>query len=226
MRDAGINRTWIPVFKESDYSPEGLAKRYVKYMDEEVKGFVSAYHDILLSGGAAYRAIFKYLIEEPGRGVLVHCTAGKDRTGIFFGILFDYLGVERGIIAEEYNLTEQGLGSVREEVVARLLKSPAFRNYMNTKKTGQQLSTEEIGRLIQEEKEGKTPAVEEELDPETRAVGREAALRMVGARKETMLAALDMVDREFGGAEKYLREYCGLEDGDLEALRRNLVRGA
>ncbi|KAH7410147.1 tyrosine phosphatase family-domain-containing protein [Phaeosphaeria sp. MPI-PUGE-AT-0046c] len=226
MNEAGINRTWVPVFAEQDYSPEGLAKRYVKYMDESVTGFVSAYHDILLAAGPAYRSILLYLIRSPGAGVLVHCTAGKDRTGIFFGIVFDYLGVDRQAIADEYNLTEQGLGSVREEVVARLMKSPAFRNYMNTKQTGEQLSTEEIGRLIQEEKEGKAPAAEEELDPETREVGRQAALRMVGARKETMIAALQMVDKVFGGSEKYLREYCGLGDKDLEALRRNLVDGA
>lgn len=226
MQDAGINRTWVPVFAEADYSPEGLAKRYVKYMDEAVEGFVSAYHDILLSAGPAYRAILLYLIDSPNKGVLVHCTAGKDRTGIFFGVLFDYLGVDRQIIADEYNLTELGLGSVREEVVARLLKSVAFRNYMNTKQTGKELSTEEIGRLIQEEKEGKTPDVEEELSPETREVGRQAALRMVGARKETMLKALEMVDSEFGGAEKYLREYCGLGDEELEKLRKNLVQGA
>ena len=223
MLSAGIKRTWCPVFTEADYSPEGLAKRYVKYMDEDVAGFVSAYHDILLNGAAAYTTILRHLIERPGEGVLVHCTAGKDRTGIFFGLLFAYLGVESEVVAREYNLTELGLTHVREEVVARLLLSPAFKNYIATKATGKQLSAEEIGKLIVDDKAGKQSGVEETLDPEARRQGREAALRMVGAKKETMVKALEMLERDFGGAEKYLRERCGLGDGDLEKLKENLV---
>jgi protein tyrosine/serine phosphatase len=223
MSSAGIERTWCPVFAEQDYSPEGLAKRYVKYMDEDVKGFVSAYHDILLYGGAAYAKIFHHLISHQGEGVLIHCTAGKDRTGIFFGVLFDFLGVDRETIAEEYNLTERGLTHVKEEVVARLLQSPAFKNYVASQATGKQLSAEEIGKLIADEKAGKKSDVEESMDPEALKKGREAALRMIGAKKQTMIAALDMLDKEFGGAEKYMRERCGLKDEDLTALNKNLV---
>jgi protein tyrosine/serine phosphatase len=223
MSSAGIERTWCPVFAEQDYSPEGLAKRYVKYMDEDVKGFVSAYHDILIHGGAAYAKIFHHLISHPGEGVLIHCTAGKDRTGIFFGVLFDFLGVDRETIAEEYNLTERGLTHVKEEVVARLLQSPAFKNYVASQATGEQLSAEEIGKLIADEKAGKKSDVEESMDPEALKKGREAALRMIGAKKQTMIAALDMLDKEFGGAEKYMREKCGLKDEDLTALNKNLV---
>jgi protein tyrosine/serine phosphatase len=224
MQSSGIQRTWVPVFTEKDYSPEGLASRYMKYMDESVAGFVSVYRDILANGGAAYAIILRYLATSPGEGVLVHCTAGKDRTGIFFGVLFAYLGVDREVIADEYNLTEVGLGSVREQVVARLLLSPAFKNYIATQETGQALSAQEIGWLIQEEKEGKNSGGEEVvMSPEARAKGREAALRMVGAKKETMLAALDMLEEEFGGAERYMREVCGLNDEEMRALRRNLV---
>jgi protein tyrosine/serine phosphatase len=224
MQSAGINRTWVPVFTEQDYSPEGLATRYMKYMDESVQGFVSAYHDILANGGPAYAQIFRYLANSPGEGALIHCTAGKDRTGIFFGVLLSYLGVDKEAIAHEYNLTESGLRGVREEVVARLLQSPAFKNYIRTQETGVELSAQEIGRLIADEKAGKSSGAEDEaMSPEARAKGREAALRMIGAKKETMLAALDMVDKEFGGAEKYMREVCGLSEGEMEALKKNLI---
>jgi protein tyrosine/serine phosphatase len=223
MASAGIERTWVPVFTEQDYSPEGIARRYVKYMDESVSGFVSAYRDILANGGAAYLSIFRYLAQNPGKGVLVHCTAGKDRTGIFFGVLFAFLGVGRDDIAAEYNLTELGLRGVREEVVARLLKSAAFRNYMAAKETGKELSAEEIGKFIEDEKSGKGGEGEEDVSEETRRKGREAALRMIGARKETMVAALDMLDKEFGGAERYMKEVCGLSGEEMAALKRNLV---
>ncbi|KZM22907.1 uncharacterized protein EKO05_0001241 [Ascochyta rabiei] len=232
MEKADVQRTWVPVFSEQDYSPEGLAGRYAKYMASSVQGFVAAYRDILRSGGDAYRTIFLYLAnlpvsaahganDTPPRAALIHCTAGKDRTGVFFGVLFDFLGVERGAIAEEYNLTELGLQDVREDVVGRLLQSPGFRKYMLSLMTGEELSKEELAKLI----EKGDAQVEEELavSPEVREEGRQAALRMIGARKESMLATLDMVDREFGGSEKYMRTVCGLNDDDLEKLQRVLV---
>lgn len=222
MRNAGVERSWVPVFEESDYSPERLAERYVKYMDSDgEEGFVSAYRDILDNGGEAYRKILLYLAaldvpasgseevagdgggETEAQGALIHCTAGKDRTGIFFGVLFDFLGVERTQIAKEYQLTERGLAHIREAVVERLLASPGFKKF--------------AGGVDGDEVVAMTPKMKEK--------GRAAALRMIGAREGSMLAALEMVDSVFGGSERYLREKCGLGDGELERLKRNLVVG-
>ncbi|KAH7112840.1 protein-tyrosine phosphatase-like protein [Dendryphion nanum] len=207
----GLERSWVPVFAEQDYSPEKIAERYILYMDEATKGFVDAYRGILENGGEAFGEILRYLIgvspagedgngegKGGGRGALVHCTAGKDRTGMFFGILFSFLGFPVDRIADEYHLTEVGLAHIREEVVDRLVLSPAFRKYVEDHGAG--LSEEEL-----QEK------------------GRQAARRMVGARKEAMVESLEMVGREWGSAEGYLRKVVGLGNGELEALRRNLL---
>jgi hypothetical protein len=238
LQSAGLKRHWVPVFPASDYSPERLAERYVKYMDESTEGFVHAYADILRHAGPAYREILLYLASLPapedtsslsemggflsndphapipdghqavGRerepvGVLVHCSAGKDRTGIFFGVLFAFLGVAREDIAVEYNLTEAGLAHVKEEVVGRLMRSPGFKKYTLEEMEGREMDAKEMAALLER--------------------GRQAALRMIGARRESMLGALDMVDREWGGAEGYLRRVVGLGDKELEGLRRALV---
>lgn len=233
MEDAGVNRTWVPVFKETDYSPEKLAERYQKYMQTSVEGFVAAYRGILSSGGEAYRTIFTYLASLPASspqaqqngasklGALIHCTAGKDRTGVFFALLFDFLGVPRTAIAREYHLTELGLSSVREEVVARLLLSPGFQKYMLALSAGKELSKQELADLVQNRDEPATQTAD--FPSQVQEMGRQAALRMVGAKEESILATLDMLDREFGGAEKYMREYCGLGDEELQKLRDVLV---
>ena len=173
-------------------------------MDEAVDGFVSAYHDILTHGGPAFRVILLYLASLPSPGLeargakpagaLIHCTAGKDRTGIFFGFLLSFLGVPDGQIAAEYQLTEPGLKHIHEQIVPRLMASPAFENY---------------------KKQHLAEGSEEQW--------RQAALRMVGAKKESMLGALDMLRSEWGSPEAYMREVCGLSDDELQALKRNLI---
>jgi len=37
MEKENVKREWVPVFEESDYSPERLAERYSKYMGESVE---------------------------------------------------------------------------------------------------------------------------------------------------------------------------------------------
>ncbi|KAF1999040.1 hypothetical protein P154DRAFT_523647 [Amniculicola lignicola CBS 123094] len=252
MEASGVKRTWTPVFSAEDYSPERLAERYLKYMDESAEGFVMAYQDILLNAGPAFRTIFSYLTqvgpvgngneEGEAKGALIHCTAGKDRTGIFFGILFDYLGVERRLIADEYQLTELGLAHIREEVVARLMQSPAFKNYVMSEKEGGDATptTAQVAELFKRVVDVPVASPtspsgangvsesepEAEIPPEVLEKGRQAALRMIGAKKESMLGALEMVDREFGGSEGYLRRVVGFGDAELEMLKRNLVVGA
>ncbi|KAI8937896.1 hypothetical protein NX059_005581 [Plenodomus lindquistii] len=230
MAKTGIQRTWTPVFEESDYSPERLAERYSKYMDESVEGFVHAYKDILRNAGKAFREILMYLIGVPadtngekstGLGALIHCTAGKDRTGMFFAVLLSFLGVPPQQIADEYQLTENGLWHIRKEVVARLLQTPGFVKYVSAQIEGSGITPADVAAALQ----GRGSEAGKQIPPEVLERGRAAALRMIGARRESMLAALEMLEMEFGGAERYLRESCGLGDGELAALRRNLVIG-
>ncbi|EOA84515.1 hypothetical protein ACJQWK_07265 [Exserohilum turcicum] len=232
MEQAGVKRTWAPVFEESDYSPERLAERYSQYMDEAVTGFVEAYRDILQNGGPAFAQILKYLasLPPPGKqsdrgqdnvlGALVHCTAGKDRTGIFFGLLFDFLGVQRDEIASEYQLTELGLRHIREHVVARLTQSPGFNKYMLSQAYGTSCSMDDIAESIRNDTETNTPVG---ISADALDKGRQAALRMISAKRESMLKSLDMLDEQFGGAERYMKDKCHLSDTELNNLRTNLL---
>ncbi len=48
-----------------------------------------------------------------GEPVLVHCTAGKDRTGMVVALLLDLLGVDRETIVQDYALTDTYLEPMR-----------------------------------------------------------------------------------------------------------------
>lgn len=63
------------------------------------------------------------VIATAGRATLVHCAAGKDRTGVVVALALDAAGVDRAVIVEDYLATGQRI----EAIVARLIRSPTYR---------------------------------------------------------------------------------------------------
>ena len=59
---------------------------------------------------------------EPGGAVVVHCAAGKDRTGVVVALALSAAGVSREAIVADYVAT----GDRLEAVLARLLASPTY----------------------------------------------------------------------------------------------------
>ncbi|TKA21791.1 hypothetical protein B0A50_08721 [Salinomyces thailandicus] len=122
----GIRREWVPVFAEQDYGPEQVALRYKEYTRGGPDGFVKAYSDILRSGPQAYGKVFRHLAQDKPSPCLVHCTAGKDRTGVLVALLLALAGASADEIADEYALTDLGLASLKPLFIERLLKNPAL----------------------------------------------------------------------------------------------------
>ena len=173
------------MFSEQDYSPEAVAIRYKNYTSEDgIAGFVAAYTSILESGVRTFTEIFTFLRDAgPGEKCLVHCSAGKDRTGVLCALVLMLAGCGDEEVAEEYALSEEGLRELKPVMVERLM------------------------------------AVEG-LDAD-----REGVERMVGSRRENMLASIRMIREKFGGVEGYLRGRCGFGEGDLERIRSNILGG-
>jgi protein tyrosine/serine phosphatase len=200
----GVARVFVPVFRDQDYSPEGLARKYKNYTDPDEEeghgystGFIRAYRDIFVNAGPAYKTILEHirdchiLDDDPGvsrpEPLLFHCAAGKDRTGVFGALVLKLCGVTHEIIAWEYSITEQGLGSWREQIIAHFMKGG--------------------------EKGSGTPAMT-----------REEAERAISSRANNMMVFLnEVVDGEWGGVEKYMQEHCGLSAEDIELVRERLI---
>ncbi|TKA67466.1 hypothetical protein B0A55_09515 [Friedmanniomyces simplex] len=55
---------------------------------------------------------------------------------------------------------------------------------------------------------------------------REGVENMVSSKRENMLATLEMIKREFGTAEQYMRGQCGLSEKEVQRIRKNVMDGA
>ncbi len=62
------------------------------------------------------RSVFESMADEDAGAVLVHCTAGKDRTGIIIALLLQLAGVPASIIAEDYAATALHIESILEDL--------------------------------------------------------------------------------------------------------------
>ncbi len=82
------------------------------------------YTAMLDGGEQTFAAIGALVARPPHRergGVLVHCTAGKDRTGIATALLLDAVGAQREAIIADYTLSTSRLaGPWADEMLGRL----------------------------------------------------------------------------------------------------------
>lgn len=73
------------------------------------------YKHMLDTFSSAVAAVMSAIAAAPEGGVLVHCMAGKDRTGIISALLLDLAGVPEQIVAEDYALSAENLRPLEEQ---------------------------------------------------------------------------------------------------------------
>ena len=67
--------------------------------------------------GTAFADAVRALARSEGLPALVHCTAGKDRTGVLVALVLDVLGVEEKAIVDDYLETNAQLGADPGDIV-------------------------------------------------------------------------------------------------------------
>src|ERR1700674_5035410 len=65
-----------------------------------------SYRNYVRQSTPSYRALFAHLLEDRAP-LVIHCTAGKDRTGFACALILHALGVSDELIAEDYLLTNR-----------------------------------------------------------------------------------------------------------------------
>lgn len=133
------------------------------------------------------RALFERLVRPDAPPLLVHCAAGKDRTGFVCAMLLRALDVPESVVMDDY------MATVGRYTYERLIDSRLH--------------------LM--------------LHMETVPPHAEGALReLSGVRPEMLRAALEAVEQQFGGTQRYLEAHCGLTTERRRALHAALLEPA
>ena len=76
------------------------------------------YAELLDLGRAAFPAALTRLVAPDGTPALVHCAAGKDRTGVLVALLLDAAGVDREAIVADYAATQERMAPIIERLAS------------------------------------------------------------------------------------------------------------
>jgi hypothetical protein len=114
-QDAGANadlnadtvRPWGPADDRESPDEPPTVRAYLSYLRRRPDSVVGSVRAIARTEGA----------------VLVHCAAGKDRTGVVVAIALDAAGVDRDAIVEDYLATRERI----DAIIARLVRSSTYR---------------------------------------------------------------------------------------------------
>jgi len=124
----GVEFIRVPVSDDNEYDPVSLALRMKQFEGNELETFLELYQEILASAGKAFEPVFRHVIENPEEPCLIHCTAGKDRTGLCTALLLMLLGVSDQDIVDDYALTTVGLQPVIPVMIERFKSITVYRD--------------------------------------------------------------------------------------------------
>jgi protein-tyrosine phosphatase len=94
---------WQPIHDagRAPADPWDLAALYEAALDHAAPAFARAVDIVSQAPGAT----------------LVHCTAGKDRTGLLAALVLEAVGVDRGAVIDDYTLTHERIHPLRERLL-------------------------------------------------------------------------------------------------------------
>ncbi len=115
--------TELEVIRDADLERRRLAR--VARMEagmEPAEIIGEGYVELLELGARAFVGAFEGMLRPGGVPALIHCSAGKDRTGVLAALLLDAVGVPRDAVVADYAAT----GERMEGVMARLQEAQHF----------------------------------------------------------------------------------------------------
>ncbi len=120
LTDTDVPRHHIPIIGHggdaiADAVPAGegdrLGQHYISYVEHDARAFVE---------------VFRILAAPRGLPALLHCAAGKDRTGVTVALVLDVLGVPEDAIVADYARTAENMPHLLSRLAATATYGPSL----------------------------------------------------------------------------------------------------
>ena len=98
------------------------AERRTDYIAESYQ----AYRDYATGYLPQLKALFQRISNPENLPVLIHCSAGKDRTGVVSNLIQQMMGVPHDVAMNDYLITNQNMDTYNADVMRRLSKLAYF----------------------------------------------------------------------------------------------------
>lgn len=105
-----VSYVHLPLINDAD--TEGLE------LVQQARDAIDMYEVMLTRFKPQIGAILQAIADAPAGAVVVHCHAGKDRTGLVVALALGLAGVSTNVIAEDYALSDQYLQNLYQEMLA------------------------------------------------------------------------------------------------------------
>ena len=100
----GVKLDHMPVKSEETRSEQ--IRRLLRAQGHMDEFMLSAYKNVIVDGNpTVFARFFQLIADEKNLPLVIHCTAGKDRTGVAIAMLLSMLGVPDDVIAADYSLS-------------------------------------------------------------------------------------------------------------------------
>jgi len=132
-------RTVVDLRHASEVSVAGNVFAESKVVNYHSVPLFEVQPDVSQSAVIDLAAIYRYIVDRcqtgllkalktvsnaPAGAVLIHCTAGKDRTGIVTALALSAVGVPREVIIEDYSLTTEAMNRLRPRLLGNAELTP------------------------------------------------------------------------------------------------------
>ena len=114
-----VNLDLIPTWDAAD----GSSDRIVPHEQREEGDLSHFYLTYLDQMPQSVVAALRVLADPASGSVVVHCAAGKDRTGVIVALALSLVGVKRPAVVADYALSGERISAIRDRLVATPLYS-------------------------------------------------------------------------------------------------------
>ena len=112
----------VPVNQDKQEAPVHSIEELVKsgYFKQDKRELLLEFYPKMAFSNPSYHRLMTIIQNQNHLGLVHHCAAGKDRTGIGAALIFLALGVPKDTIMEDYLITNETLKSINEKIMNRI----------------------------------------------------------------------------------------------------------